>query len=98
MAEQFISEPLSAVAGSRDVAAMSRGEPGLPAAFIWRDQRLEILHILETWKTNTPGEKQVYLRRHWYRLRLTDGSTATVYCLRQAKRGSPRWWIYSRHG
>jgi hypothetical protein len=36
--EEFVSEAIVPVAGTFDAGAMSRGEPGLPARFTWRDK------------------------------------------------------------
>lgn len=99
--QQFVSEPLSALPGAFDTRAMAAGQPGLPAGFRWRDVELRIEGVLETWKQSEPeggrpgGER--YLRRHYFRLRMSDGATWVVYFLRQTPRsGSPkaRWFLY----
>lgn len=98
-ADQFISEPLIPEAGTADAFAMVRGEPGLPRSFRWRDAPLVIERVLGAWKTNAEaGEGRAYLRRHWYKVSVTDGRVLTLYCLRQAKPGEPRWWLYTVHG
>ena len=40
------------------------------------------------------GDGQVYLRRHWFEVRTDKGMIWTLYCLRQAKKGGQRWWLY----
>ncbi len=99
--EQFISERILPVPGTASTAGMSRGEPGLPAEFTWRDRRYRVLDILQAWKTSGPcrsGADEVYLRRHWYRIRTDPAAVMTLYFQRQAgqpRRPKARWWIYS---
>jgi len=99
---EFVSEPIRPRAASFDTAAMGRGEPGLPVAFEWRGTWYEVLERVAQWKESAPeGGKtggEVYLRRHCYKLRMSDGSTWTVYCVRQPPRsGSPKalWYLYT---
>ncbi|MBN2445161.1 MAG: cytoplasmic protein [Phycisphaerae bacterium] len=101
--EEFVSEPIEPVAGTFDTAAMARGEPGLPAGFLWHGEKFDVLERLETWKQSSPEggrhDAEVYLRRHYYRLRMSDGAIWTVYFTRQARAGgSPRrrWFLYSK--
>jgi hypothetical protein len=100
--EEFVSEPIQPRTGGFDAAAMARGEPGLPTGFRWRDQWYEVVERLESWKETSPeggrAGGEVYLRRHAYKLRMSDGSVWTVYFLRQTpKSGSPRrrWFVLS---
>ena len=94
---EFVSESIRPRAGSFDAAAMGRGEPGLPDAFEWRGTWYEVVERLAQWKETAPeGGKpggEVYLRRHCYRLGMSDGSMWTVYCLRQPPKR--RWFLYS---
>jgi hypothetical protein len=103
--EEFISEPIRALAGTFDPAAMGAGLPGLPRGFTWRDQSYEIVDVLRSWKASGPevgrlhGER--YLRRHYSRLKMSDGSVWTVYFVRHTpQRGSARrrWFLYSIKG
>ncbi len=100
---EFISEPITPLAGTADSAAMARGLPGLPAGFEWRGVRYRVAHTIDAWKwssrAGSSAQGQAYLRRHYFRLRLSDGSTWTVYCLRQAPRSGPgarRWYLLER--
>ena len=99
--EEFVSEQIVPVAGTASTAEMSRGEPGLPAQFTWRDGQYRVVDILETWKTSGPcrsGAQEVYLRRHWYKVRTEPAAIMVVYFERQAnhpRRPKARWWIYS---
>jgi hypothetical protein len=80
---------------------MAAGLPGLPRAFTWRGARYEIQDCLEAWKQSEPeggragGER--YLRRHYFRLHMSDETVWTVYFLRSTPRsGTPtrRWFLY----
>jgi len=101
--DQFISEPIEGLAGSFDSGAMARGLPGLPRGFRWREQTYAVVEVLDAWKQSAPeggrpgGER--YLRRHCYRLRMSDGGVWTVYLVRQTPPGGSakrRWFLYSR--
>ncbi len=98
--DTFICEELIPVAGTGSSVMMSRGEPGLPQRFIWRDVQYEVVGVIETWKTQGPcrhGSGEMYLRRHWYKIQVSPRTIMTVYCDRQAKnRRKPksRWWVY----
>jgi hypothetical protein len=100
--QEFISEPLRPVPGAFDTAAMAAGLPGLPAGFQWRDRTVRIDGVLEHWKhSEREGGRargSLYLRRHYFRLRMSDGSRWVVYFTRQMPRtGSPRqrWFLYA---
>jgi hypothetical protein len=96
--EAFVSEAITPEAGSFDALAMSRGEPGLPAAFTWRGTRYVVHRLISTWKTSTPDRGEMYLRRHWFELETTTGERMTLYCQRQAgsaARRKQRWWLYT---
>jgi len=101
MDEKFISRPISPIAGTFDTAAMTRGEPGLPAGFIWNDKQYLVAELLETWKETGPcksGAPEIYLRKHWFRFRTLDDLEMTVYFERQARsksRNKTRWWLYT---
>lgn len=98
---ELISEPLLPLAGSFDTRAMGRGEPGLPTGFIWRERTYSIALVLETWKQSERegGSGELYLRRHYFRLRMDDGSIWTVYFVRQTPKSGnvkQRWFLYTR--
>ncbi len=109
MSEEFISESIAPVAGSFKTAAMTRGEPALPAGFVWRDRQYEVAEVIEAWKETGPcrsGGGEQYLRKHWYKIRTGDGLGMTIYFERQprSKSSSPardalrrkaRWWLYT---
>lgn len=98
----FISEPITPHKGAFDTAAMAAGTPGLPRGFTWRDEAYEIVAVLGSWKASGPevgsfhGER--YLRRHYSRLKMSDGTVWTVYFIRRTPQGSSprqRWFLYS---
>lgn len=104
MDEEFVSEPIRAVAGTFDCAAMTRGEPGLPARFTWRDSEYAVAEVLEAWKETGPcrsGGPEMYLRKHWYKIKTADGLIMNLYFERQAKSkggNKTRWWLYTVAG
>lgn len=101
---EFVSEPIRPVGAARDTASMARGEPGLPSGFAWRGREYHVVRIEERWKASgTEGGRadgERYLRRHYYRLHVSDGSHWVVYFVRQARAGTgrQRWFLYSIEG
>jgi len=99
--ERFVGEEMQPVAGTFDAAGMARGEPGLPLRFTWRGTEYRVVAVIEKWKSTGPcrhGSSELYVRRHWYKIRTEPPAEMTVYCDRQAKdrrRPKGRWWIYS---
>ena len=100
--EQFISELITPGKARFDTAAMARGEPGLPEEFEWRGRSYAIVQKLGQWKHSEAeggragGER--YLRRHYYKLLMSDDKVWTVYFIRQAPTGPPakkRWFLYT---
>lgn len=74
---------------------MVQGEPGLPSAFEWRAETLEIKAVLKVWRSTKEDRGDNYLARHWYEIETTDGRHCTIYFDRQAKAGKHRWWLYT---
>lgn len=98
----LISEPITGQAETFDADRMGQGEPGLPAAFVWRDEQFAVVERLSSWKhSQREGGKprgERYLRRHYYKLRMNDDSIWTVYFIRQTPgSGNPkvRWFLYT---
>ena len=97
---ELISEAITPLAGTSDASAMSRSEPGLPAGFSWRGRTLRVEACLRSWKKHgrDSGGDEVYLRRHYYDLKMEDGTLWTVYCLRQPPASGSmrrRWFLYT---
>lgn len=101
MEEEFVSELIVPVEGTFDTAGMARGEPGLPGRFTWRDKEYAVAQVLEKWKESGPcksGSMEMYLRKHWFKIRCTDGTEMTIYFERQPKskrENKTRWWLYT---
>lgn len=98
--ERFVSEALVPVGEVTETASMSRGEPGLPEAFQWGKETLQVSKVLEAWKEIGPCKsgKEMYLRKHWYRLETAGGKVLKVYFERKprtAKQAKARWWLFS---
>jgi len=98
---ELISEPIVPRAGTFDTSRMGRGEPGLPTGFSWRGQSVDIFEQLGSWKESSReggGAGDLYLRRHYYKLRMSDGRVWTVYFVRQTPRSGSaknRWFLYT---
>lgn len=99
--DKFISDVITPVKGTFDIKAMSRGEPGMPSRFKWRKRVYAVAEVIEKWKETSPrrgGSGEKYVRKHWYKIRTTEGEVMEIYFERksvpkgQAKR---RWWLYS---
>lgn len=100
--ETFIGEPITPKLGTFDTSIMATGAPGVPHEFTWRGTEYKIAAIVETWKAVGPcssGGNEMYVRRHYYRVKMTTGETMTLYCDRHAPRGKSktkgRWVLYS---
>jgi hypothetical protein len=81
---------------------MARGEPGLPAAFTWRGNEYTVARVIETWKSTAPdrdGGSEMYVRKHWYRVKTATGEVMTLYFTRQPPAGRARsqrrWMLFS---
>jgi len=99
--ERFVSEEIRPLPGHFDSTRMSAGEPGLPERFLWRDEEIAVAALLESWKQLSPRTRDGddrYLRRHWYRIRSSDGREMKLYFERKARPGGrmgPRWYLYT---
>ena len=95
---RFVSEPIEPEAGSADIGAMSRGEPGLPRAFVWRGARYEIASVEATRRSTGTDRGDVYVRKHIYEIVTTRGERMTIYFERNPTSKAARkhrWWLYS---
>lgn len=99
---QLISEPITPIGAGADTTSMARGEPGLPHGFTWRGESARIVRLLEKWKESSREggneARELYLRRHCYKMEMTDGRVWTVYFERQSQRGGhpkQRWFLFT---
>ncbi len=92
---RLVSEPLEARATSFDPQAIATGAPSLPSAFGWRDEELVVGETMRSWNSNRFDRGEAYRDRHWFEFRTSNGRIATVYFDRYARRGRPRWWLYT---
>ncbi len=99
---ELISEAIKPQSSTFNASRMARGEPGLPAGFTWRDEAFDIVELLQAWKESSregsAAQGELYLRRHYYKILMSDDSTWTVYFIRQPlKSGNPkqRWFLYT---
>ena len=90
-----MSEPLQPRTGSFASATMTVGAPLLPLAFTWRTGELVVAETTRTWTSNSVDRGDTYRDRHWFEFRTPDGRVAVVYFDRHARRGAPRWWLYT---
>lgn len=74
---------------------MSHGEPSLPPAFEWDGTDLVVGEVRKTWRSLKDDRGDTYLKRHWFEFETADGRIAVVYFDRGARRGQPRWWLYT---
>ena len=101
--KQFVCEELKPAAGTADASAMVRREPGLPTSFTWRGVQYKIAGVIEQWKSHGPcrsssKSKEMYLRRHWYKILTDPPMVMTIYFDRQARnRAKPksRWFVHT---
>ena len=91
MSKRFISQPLHADAGP----PAGNMEPSLPQEFDWSGERLIVVTVLRSWRSTKMDRGDVYLKRFWFEFTLPDARVATVYFDREAKPGSPHWWLYT---
>lgn len=98
---EFVSESITPLEGTFDTARMALGEPGLPGGFRWRAETFQVVEKLSAWKESTREggrpDGELYLRRHYYKIRMSNRSTWTVYLIRQASGCSnpkKRWFLY----
>lgn len=101
VSERFIGESFKPVAGTFDTDRMARGEPGLPARFVWRNVEYGIAQVIDYWKDTGPckgGGEEKYVRKHWFKVRTTSGEVMKIYFERKPMTKSQRkirWWLYS---
>ncbi len=59
------------------------------------------VEMLEEWKESGPcthGSGEMYVRKHWYRIRTSGGDEMKIYFERKARSArevKKRWWLYT---
>jgi hypothetical protein len=101
MTDQFISEAITPEESSFELPSVI-GEPALPRRFKWRGRTYEVREVVRAWKEHEPdrthGGGELYLRKHWFDVRVADGSVMKIYFQRQPtsrRAAKARWWLYS---
>ena len=100
MPDTFIGEDIRPVPGAQAVPG-GAGGPALPVRFLWRKQEYEILETLDAWRETGPchhGSGERYVRKHWFRVRVSGGATMTLYFERHGRSGGKaarRWRLYT---
>ena len=97
MQRQLIGEPITPITEWVDTSRMAPGDPGLPERFIWRGGEIVVAEMLERWKDTGPchhGSGERYVRKHWFRIRTTDGRVTNPHFERQVSKreAKSRWW------
>jgi Domain of unknown function (DUF6504) len=99
--EMFVSERLTPTGGAFGLPIVI-GEPVLPSAFVWKQQTVTVREVVRQWREHeadrTHGSGELYLRKHWYELRMNDGALWKVYFQRQPgsrRNAKARWWLYT---
>ena len=102
MPDEFISEAIQPD-GDSFVLPAAIGEPALPRRFRWRARGFQVRELVRAWKEHeadrTHGSGHLYLRKHWFEVRVEDGSVMKLYFQRQPPSGraaKSRWWLYTR--
>lgn len=91
---KFVSRPIKPD-GNELLTAPSGSAPPVPRAFLWDDRRLRISAVIRSWRSTKTDRGDSYLTRHWFELNTADGATIEVYYDREARRGTPQWWLYT---
>ncbi len=90
----FVGQSI-APAGDAFITPACGSEPPVPRAFRWNDRTLEVCAVLRSWRTTKADRGDAYLKRHWFELETASGERLEVYFDREARRGPPRWWLYT---
>jgi|ERR1700677_1149908 len=99
--EQLVSQQIKPLLDEVDARRIIVGEPLLPARFAWRGVEYTVGEVLEAWKESGPcthGSGEIYVRKHWFRIRTTGGDEMKIYFerkARSARQAKKRWWLYT---
>lgn len=97
--ETFVGAAILPEGSSFSASPMAAGKPGLPRRFSCQGRGYAVAEVLEEWKEAGDcrhGSGERYVRKHWFRVRTTDGLELRLYFERQARSsGGSRWRLYS---
>jgi phosphoribosylglycinamide formyltransferase-1 len=97
--ETFVGDAITPAESSFSASSMATGGPGLPSVFSWKGRRYSVLEVLEQWKETGDcrhGSGERYVRKHWFRIRTSEGLEMSIYFERQRRSsGGSRWRLYS---
>lgn len=97
---EWVGEPIRPQTTEADTRPLSSGEPAAPVSFEWRGRTFLTAAVLARWKEHGDcqhGSGERYLRKHWFQIQTTDGSTFRLYFERQSRPARrDRWWLFSR--
>ncbi len=91
---KFVSEAITPQ-GDFVLDGTGQGQPAVPASFAWRKEIIAVTSVVAQRRAFKVDRGEKYVKRHTYDVVLGDARTATIYCERQAKRGAPRWWLFT---
>ncbi|HEV7180291.1 MAG TPA: DUF6504 family protein [Candidatus Baltobacteraceae bacterium] len=91
---RFVSKPIEPV-GAVGSEVSAGGEPPLPQAFRFEGEEMEVGALVRTWRSTKDDRGDTYLKRHWFEFETSEGRRVVVYFDRGARRGQPRWWLYT---
>ncbi len=93
----FVSERITPEPGYFDIAPLARGEPAVPKAFVWRNQRFDVARTHGSKRTMGEDRGDAYIRRHYYDVETTDALRMSLYFERNPSDRTKRkaWWLYT---
>ena len=98
---RWVHEPIQPIIEPESTEARATGEPVLPMRFLWRNREYAVAEVMRRWKGFSPGTSAMpdrYLRKHWFRIRTTEGLEMDLYFERQARSAGSaktRWWLFT---
>jgi RimJ/RimL family protein N-acetyltransferase len=93
----FVGERITPHTGLFGVAALARGEPEVPKAFVWRGQVYTVARTLHHRKAMGQDRGDFYVRRHYYDVETSDALRMRLYFERNPSDRSKQkaWWLYT---
>ena len=93
----FVSERITPEPGYFDIAPLARGEPAVPKAFVWRNQRFDVARTHGSKRSMGEDRGDAYIRRHYYDVETSDALRMSLYFERNPSDRTKRkaWWLYT---